>query len=113
MITDCPKCGQPLMANTEYCPQCKQRHAGTTAGAFDGVPWWGWIFVVACGAIPVISLGGAIPAALGVGAAGACAAVSKKPDMSGALRLGACFGITMGAWFLFVLLIGGMAWMQR
>ena len=33
------------------------------------IPPWVWVFVVACGAIPVVALGGAVPMALGFGGA--------------------------------------------
>jgi hypothetical protein len=112
MIAECA-CGQPLMNNMEACPQCHRPNANTTVRATDGVPLWGWLFMVACVAIPVISLGGALPAAIGAGAASACVAISKKPDRSILFRVGACTAITLAAWCLFILLIGGLAWLQQ
>jgi hypothetical protein len=103
MISECA-CGQPLLANNDYCPQCHQQNARSTVGTFGFVPWWGWVFVVACGAIPLVSLGGALPTGLGVGAAAAVAGISKRPDWPIAGRVAACGGIALAAWMAFVLI---------
>ena len=68
--------------------------------AFSGLPPWAWLFVVACFAIPVITLGGAIPTGIGFGAAGGCAQVSKKPDWETAPKILTCAAIAAGAWIL-------------
>jgi hypothetical protein len=70
---------------------------------------WAWAFAVACGIIPVLTLGGAIPGAIGFGGAGGCIAVGRNDQMSVAARLAACAGITVGCWVLVVLLVGGIA----
>jgi hypothetical protein len=108
MIAEC-KCGQPLLANNEYCPQCHQKNPRSTVGAFGFVPWWGWLFVVACGAIPIVTMGGALPGALGFGAAAACAGISKRPDWPIAGRVAACAGITVAAWVGFGVIVLGAA----
>ncbi|MEL6310435.1 MAG: hypothetical protein AAFR81_18735 [Chloroflexota bacterium] len=72
-------------------------------------PWWGWLFIVVCVAIPVIAVGGAIPSAIGAGAAAGCYSVSKNPEMSATTRMGACLGITVIAWALFGGLIFAVA----
>jgi hypothetical protein len=68
--------------------------------AFSGLPPWAWVFVVACFAIPVITVGGALPTGIGFGAAGGCAQVAKKPDWETVPKVLACAGITAGAWIL-------------
>jgi hypothetical protein len=65
--------------------------------AFEGMPGWAWPFVLACVAIPVVTLGGAIPAALGFGSASLCAGMSRR-DGSIALRVAVCAAIALGAW---------------
>lgn len=68
---------------------------------FSGLPPWAWLFVVACLALPVINLGGAIPTGLGFGGASGCASVSKKPDWETAPKVLVCSLITGGIWALF------------
>ena len=68
--------------------------------AFSGLPPWAWIFVVACFAIPVITVGGALPTGIGFGAAGGCAQVAKKTDWETPPKVLACAGIAAGAWIL-------------
>jgi hypothetical protein len=66
------------------------------------IPGWAWLFVVACGLIPIVSLGGGIPAALGCGGAAACVGVARNPAQSLEVRIGLCCGITVLCWGLFV-----------
>ena len=72
------------------------------------IPGWAWIFAVACGIIPVLTLGGAIPGAIGFGGAGGCVAVARDESKSIGLRVGICCGITAACWVLFVALIGAV-----
>ena len=107
-IAEC-KCGQPLFANNEYCPQCQEKNPRSTVGAFGLLPWWGWVCVVACGAIPILTMGGALPGALGFGAAAACAGISKRPDWPIAGRVAACAGIVVAAWVVLGVIALGAA----
>ena len=66
---------------------------------------WAWLFVIACIAIPVVALGGAIPAVLGVLGAGGCLAAAKSQKLSTVARIGTCLAITLGCWAAFGLLI--------
>src|SRR5262245_21036038 len=66
------------------------------------IPWWAWCFAAACGIIPVITLGGAIPAAIGGGGAFGCIGVAREPKLSVATRVGICAAITGGCWALFI-----------
>jgi hypothetical protein len=111
VVTECEQCGQPLLDNIEYCPQCKKPNPFERVRPFDFVPWWGWPFIVATGAIPAIAIltGGAlagsqISAVVGIGAALACARTIKNPNRSVAARLGRCAAFTVGAWSLFLAL---------
>ena len=109
MIAECRQCGQPLLDDTEYCPQCKTKNPNSKVGTFGQVPAWGWIFVAGCGAIPLVTLGGAIPVVIGLGAAGACASIAKRPDWTIIGRVAACGAITTAAWIallIFLILAG-------
>jgi hypothetical protein len=102
-----------MPVDAEYCPQCKTRKPARKTGILEFVPWWGGIFIVACGAIPLLTMGGAIPTALGIGCAAACASISKKPNMPVMARVVYCAGVTIGAWGAFLLLLAGMERLQR
>ena len=76
------------------------------------IPKWAWLFFVACVAIPIVSMGGAIPGAIGGGGAFACLALARNSTKSLNIRLAACVGITVLCWVLFLALIVGVAAMQ-
>lgn len=65
-------------------------------------PAWAWLFIIACIAIPVISLGGAIPGAIGAGAAAACYSVSRDGSKTTQTRALICLVVTIVAWALFI-----------
>jgi len=69
------------------------------------IPWWGYLFAGACGIIPVLTLGGAIPGAIGVGGAAGCLAIARDPAKSVAIRVGICTGISAVCWALFAVLL--------
>ncbi|NJN22847.1 MAG: hypothetical protein HC812_18825 [Leptolyngbya sp. RL_3_1] len=59
-------------------------------------PGWAWFFIVPC--LGIIGLRGAIPAAVGAGAAAGCYQVSRDRSQSTRTRVLKCLGITVGAW---------------
>ena len=69
------------------------------------IPPWAWVFVVACGIIPVLTLGGAIPTGIGVGGAAACIGVARNPSMPVAGRVVLCAVITVGCWAAVILIL--------
>jgi len=80
------------------------------AKMLDGLPKWAYPFGIACVAIPVVTLGGGIPAAIGIGGASLVATIAKKDSMPVAVRAALCAAVTAAAWILlFVLLaaVGG------
>lgn len=77
--------------------------------AFSGVPGWAWPFIAACFAIPLMTMGGALPTGLGFGAAAGCAQVAKKPDWETMPKVVTCAGIAGGAWILILALIAALA----
>src|SRR5438105_4640188 len=92
--TACVACGESLAV--------AHRAAGLGGTA---TPAWAYVFAAACGLIPIVALGGAIPIVLGFGGAGACMAVARAQSVPLILRLLACVGITIACWFLFLLLL--------
>jgi hypothetical protein len=73
------------------------------------VPAWGYLFAAACGIIPVLTLGGVIPGAIGFGGASACIGVARDSSKSSATRVAICVGITLLCWILVTVLLGGIA----
>lgn len=73
------------------------------------VPVWGWLFIIACGVIPIISLGGVIPAALGIGGAFGCASITRNASLSVIQKVIFSIGVTILCWVLFVFLIIGFS----
>lgn len=71
-------------------------------------PAWVMVFFVICILIPIVSLGGALPALFGLGGAGLCVSVSKT-SLSVFIKVILCIGISLLAWFLWFLLIFGIA----
>ncbi len=71
-------------------------------------PPWANLFAIACGLIPLLTLGGAIPMVLGMGGASGCLAVGRNKEMDVTLRIGVCAGITVGCWVALFAIINGM-----
>ncbi len=67
------------------------------------VPWWGWIFIAFCIAIPFVSLGGVIPFALALLGTIYCVRITMDPYIKTVLKLLACLGISVSVWILYVL----------
>ena len=76
-------------------------------------PAWAWLFAAACALIPILSLGGALPGAIGIGGAGGCIGVARDAGKSVGLRVGICVAITAVCWALFAGLLVLMASARR
>jgi hypothetical protein len=74
-----------------------------------GFPCWGWVFIAACAMIPLLSAGGALSAAIGLGGAMACAGMLRDEARSELVRLMLCFSVTFFCWVLFAGVIVGTA----
>jgi hypothetical protein len=109
----------PLRDTTMKCLHCLALNAPTDTVCFKCrqelvevehtvTPQWAYLFAAVCGAIPIVSLGGLIPAVLGVGGAGGCLKVARLGSLPIPVRLLLCVGITMGSWILFALLLVAM-----
>jgi hypothetical protein len=79
--------------------------APLSGSAADPVPNWSWVFIVACAIIPIISLGGALPALIAVGGVSATLSVARFKRWSVALRTAACTLIALACWGAFGMLI--------
>jgi hypothetical protein len=75
---------------------------GLPVARLQDTPKWMWFFVVACGIIPLLTLGGAIPFLLGFGGAVACVVVGRHPTRSTRLKAVLAGGITIFAWLLLI-----------
>lgn len=69
------------------------------------MPKWGWIFIVACMAIPILALGGALPMVIGMVGAFTCRSLANDTDRSTAINVGLSIGVTVIAWVAFIGLI--------
>lgn len=72
----------------------------TFVQAKGAAPAWSYAFSAACFAIPLVTLGGAIPVALGFGAGAACQAIAKDANKSIGARVVLCAVVTAAAWGL-------------
>jgi hypothetical protein len=61
----------------------------------------------------VLTLGGAIPGAIGFGRAAGCFGVARNPSMSVAARVGVCTVITLACWIGVVAMLGRLAILSR
>lgn len=77
------------------------------------MPVWGWLFVVACIAIPIVALGGLIPVVIGLVGAGGCYRLARSSSMDTSTRLLACIGVTVVCWIAFGALALGIASLSR
>ena len=73
--------------------------------AADPVPKWAWVFMAACALIPVVTLGGGLPALIGFGGVGGTLTVSRLSRSSVGLRAGVCALITLACWGALGLLV--------
>jgi len=102
------------MATDATCFKCGALLRGQRSGrsAVD-TPAWGYVFAVACGIIPIISLGGCVPVAVGLGGAGGCLQMARSHSIPVALRVVACLVITAVSWVIFGLLVLAIAEMAN
>lgn len=66
------------------------------------MPKWAWVFIVACLAIPVVAVGGAIPVVIGMLGAFTCRGIAVDDDRSTAVNVGLSLGVTVLAWAVFL-----------
>jgi len=76
------------------------------------VPKWAWVFVGLCGLLPVLSLGGAVPTAIGGMGIVGCLQHSRRTHVSVWLRVLVCSLITFACWFSMFVFLLGVAYLQ-
>ena len=69
------------------------------------IPPWAWIFAVLCGIIPIVTLGGAIPAAIGFGGASGSIAVARSDSMTTFPKIFTCSVITFCCWIYPIIIL--------
>lgn len=75
----------------------------------DSTPAWAWVFAGACILIPIVTLGGALPGAIGFGGAAGVRQVARDRSMPVELRVALVIGIVIACWVALIVLIGGVA----
>lgn len=69
------------------------------------MPWWAWIFIISCIAVPIVSLGGALPVVIALLCSIWCVRVSVSPNIKTTIKLLCCLGIAALAWTLLGILL--------
>ena len=82
----------------------KEKKNKTKKNGWKNTPRWAWTFMILCVLIPVVSLGGAIPGALGVGGAAGCASLAKSKKMKKSMKVVSCMELTFLCWELWLLM---------
>ncbi|HMA36601.1 MAG TPA: hypothetical protein VKY74_19255 [Chloroflexia bacterium] len=77
------------------------------------LPSWAWAFIIACAVIPILTLGGAVPAMIGVGGAFGCANLARDSSKPVGTRVALCSGVVLLCWTLFVIFALTLASIQR
>lgn len=80
-----------------------KKQAKITLDTFKHLPWWTWVFIVACAAIPVSTLGGAIPTVIAILGIVLCVRVGMLPNVKLPSKVVLCTLTTVIAW--------GIAWL--
>jgi hypothetical protein len=107
------KCSRCHTLNAPADTVCSGCHQPLVRVNNTPTPQWAYFFAVACGAIPILTLGGLVPAVLGFGGAGGCLTISRINSLPVVLRLLACVVITAGCWLLFVMLVAAIFTARR
>ena len=106
----CSRCHALNAPDDLVCGGCHMSLDSTRAGiaaaeAVANTPQWVYFFVALCGILPVLTLGGCIPVAVGLGGAGSCLKVARVQSLPGVVRFFACVVITGIAWCVVGLLV--------
>jgi hypothetical protein len=90
-----------------FGPKLILNRGGKPVPGSDGVPLprWVYAFFVLCALIPIVALGGALPALLGSAGALVCAGVARDESKTRTVRIAICAVVTLFAWAAFALLM--------
>jgi len=86
-------------------PGASRRVPGTWDDRRPATAPWVWAFVVLCGLIPVLMLGGVIPVLIAIGGASSCIAIARNLSIPLVVRVPVCAAITVFCWFLLFALL--------
>ncbi len=75
---------------------------GRPAAGSAKLPPWAWAFILACGVIPILTLGGAIPGAIGAGGVVGCISIARNSARPTISRVMLCAGVTVLCWALLI-----------
>lgn len=97
-----------------FGPKLHLDRSGKPIPGSDGVPLprWVYAFFALCALIPIVALGGALPALLGSLGALVCAGVARDESKTTTVRVAICAVITLFAWAAFALLMLAAARMR-
>lgn len=80
---------------------------------FPTVPAWSWIFIGLCILIPFVTLGGAVPAGIGIIGAMSCSSIASKNKWSLMLRVIICLSVTVVSWISLVIALSAIHTMMH
>jgi hypothetical protein len=82
---------------------------GSVPNVKPPVPGWVVPFLVGCGVIPLVTLGGALPVLIAVGGISGCLSIARKESLDLVVRVGACAAILVACWLTLFAAIGSVA----
>lgn len=74
----------------------------------EPIPSWAWPFVIALGAIPIVSLGGALPVIIAMSGISACLWIVRRSTWELPAQVAGCATVGFFGWVALGLLIYGM-----
>jgi hypothetical protein len=97
-----------------FGPKLHLNRNGKPVPGSDGVPLprWVYAFFALAALIPIVALGGALPALLGSVSALVCAGVARDESKSTTVRIAICSVVTLFAWAALALLMQAAARMR-
>lgn len=92
---------------SEHKRKSKERAAKQRSAAaieLKDQPFWCWIFAFACFVIPIISLGGLIPGAIGGGGGATVIAIYRNDALDSGTQFWMSIAVVVGCWTIFIML---------
>jgi hypothetical protein len=98
---------QARLQSGRFGPKLLLDRGGKPVPGSDGVPVprWAYAFFALSALIPIVALGGALPALLGSAGALVCAGVARDESKTTTVRITICAVVTLFAWAAFALLM--------
>lgn len=100
-------------ATDDYCIGCRGPLAPVRAYVqreknLAATPQFAYLFAALCAAIPIATLGGVIPIALGLGGAAICMTIARAYSLPWAARFISCLMVTIACWVVFIAIVISM-----